>query len=86
MYVAKEAGMTHAVYAAELDHHDTASLTLLSELPRAIRERELVLQYQPKLDIRTGELAGVEALTSWLHPRAGPSPRARSCRPPRRRA
>jgi diguanylate cyclase (GGDEF)-like protein/PAS domain S-box-containing protein len=71
MYVAKESGLTHAVYAAELDHHDTASLTLLSELPRALRERELVLRYQPKLDVRSGELAGIEALTTWQHPTRG---------------
>ena len=51
MYVAKETGAPHAVYTTELDRHDTASLTLLSELPRAIRERELVLHYQPKLDV-----------------------------------
>ena len=36
MYVAKETGTPHAVYTAELDRHDTSSLTLLSELPRAI--------------------------------------------------
>jgi predicted signal transduction protein with EAL and GGDEF domain len=71
MYVAKETGATHTLYAAELDHHDTASLTLLSELPRALRDRELVLRYQPKLDVRTGELAGIEALTSWQHPTRG---------------
>jgi diguanylate cyclase (GGDEF)-like protein/PAS domain S-box-containing protein len=71
MYVAKETGATHTVYAAALDHHDTASLTLLSELPRALRNRELVLRYQPKLDVRTGELAGIEALTSWQHPTRG---------------
>jgi EAL domain-containing protein (putative c-di-GMP-specific phosphodiesterase class I) len=71
MYLAKDSGAPHAVYTAELDHHDTASLTLLSELPRAIRERELVLHYQPKIDVRTGELAGVEALTRWQHPTRG---------------
>jgi predicted signal transduction protein with EAL and GGDEF domain len=71
MYVAKESGLHHAVYAAELDHHDTASLTLLSELPRALREHELVLRYQPKLDVRSGELAGIEALTTWHHPTRG---------------
>ena len=42
MYLAKQKGATHALYTPELDHHDSASLTLLSELPRAIRERELV--------------------------------------------
>ncbi len=41
MYVAKETGEHHAIYDEELDRHDTASLTLLSELPRAIRNREL---------------------------------------------
>jgi diguanylate cyclase (GGDEF)-like protein/PAS domain S-box-containing protein len=74
MYLAKDSGTAHAIYTAELDHHDTASLTLLSELPRAIRERELVLHYQPKLDVRTGELTGVEALTRWHHPSRGMIP------------
>ncbi len=71
MYLAKETGAPYAVYDEELDRHDTASLKLLSELPRAIRDRELVLHYQPKLDIRTGVLAGVEALTRWQHPTRG---------------
>ena len=71
MYVAKDTGAPHAIYDEELDRHDTASLTLLSELPRAIRNRELVLHYQPKLDIRTGELAGIEALMRWQHPTRG---------------
>jgi diguanylate cyclase (GGDEF)-like protein/PAS domain S-box-containing protein len=71
MYLAKGVGAAHAVYTAELDHHDTASLTLLSELPRAMREHELELHYQPKLDVRTGELAGIEALIRWQHPTRG---------------
>jgi diguanylate cyclase (GGDEF)-like protein/PAS domain S-box-containing protein len=71
MYLAKGVGSPHAVYTAELDHHDTASLTLLSELPRAMRDRELELNYQPKLDAATGALAGVEALIRWHHPTRG---------------
>jgi diguanylate cyclase (GGDEF)-like protein/PAS domain S-box-containing protein len=71
MYVAKETGEHHAIYDEDLDRHDTASLTLLSELPRAIRDRELVLHYQPKLDIHSGGLAGIEALTRWQHPVRG---------------
>ena len=63
--------MPHAIYTAELDHHDTASLTLLSELPRAIQDGELVLHYQPKLDVKTGKLAGIEALIRWQHPTRG---------------
>jgi diguanylate cyclase (GGDEF)-like protein/PAS domain S-box-containing protein len=71
MYLAKDSGTPHAIYTPELDAHDTASLTLLSELPRAIQNRELVLHYQPKLDIHTGELAGIEALVRWQHPTRG---------------
>jgi EAL domain-containing protein (putative c-di-GMP-specific phosphodiesterase class I) len=71
MYLAKDSGMPHAIYTAELDHHDTASLTLLAELPRALRNRELVLHYQPKLDVHTGMLAGIEALIRWQHPTRG---------------
>ena len=71
MYQAKQTGRSCAEYAAELDSHDTASLTLLSELPRALRDHELVLHYQPKVDVRTGELAGIEALTRWQHPTRG---------------
>jgi diguanylate cyclase (GGDEF)-like protein/PAS domain S-box-containing protein len=71
MYVAKGTGAHHAIYAPELDLHDAAGLALLSELPRAMRNRELVLHYQPKLDVTTGELAGVEALVRWEHPTRG---------------
>ena len=71
MYLAKDSGTPHAIYTAELDHHDTASLTLLAELPRALRNRELVLHYQPKLDVHTGKLAGIEALVRWQHPARG---------------
>ena len=71
MYLAKEKGATHALYTPELDHHDSASLTLLSELPRAIDARELCLHYQPKVHAQSGRLAGVEALVRWEHPSRG---------------
>jgi diguanylate cyclase (GGDEF)-like protein/PAS domain S-box-containing protein len=71
MYLAKETGAPHAEYVPELDRHDAAGLTLLSELPRAIRNGELVLHFQPKLDVGSGELAGAEALVRWQHPTRG---------------
>jgi diguanylate cyclase (GGDEF)-like protein/PAS domain S-box-containing protein len=71
MYAAKKAGVDHALYAQDIDHHDAGNLTLLSELPRAINEGELLLHYQPTLDLRSGELTSVEALIRWRHPTRG---------------
>jgi EAL domain-containing protein (putative c-di-GMP-specific phosphodiesterase class I)/CheY-like chemotaxis protein len=41
------------------------------ELHSAIRNREFVLHYQPQIDIRSGEVEGMEALARWQHPRLG---------------
>ncbi|NBC95816.1 MAG: EAL domain-containing protein [Deinococcus-Thermus bacterium] len=41
------------------------------ELRGALAHDQLVLHYQPRIDLRTGKLAGVEALVRWLHPRDG---------------
>ena len=71
MYAAKKAGTPRVIYTPEIDHHDPSGLTLLSELPRAIAEREFVLHYQPKVDVRTGALTSVEALIRWRHPTRG---------------
>ena len=49
-------------------------LALAPELRRAIGADELVLHYQPKLDVRTGALAGVEALVRWDRPGHGMMP------------
>ena len=56
---------------------------LLAELRRAIDEQQLELHYQPKVDLRTGEVPSVEALIRWNHPKRGRLSPARSC--PRRR-
>ncbi len=47
------------------------SLSLQSDLTRAIAERQLFLVYQPKLDLKTGLFTGVEALIRWRHPKKG---------------
>jgi diguanylate cyclase len=71
MYVAKRAGGGYAVYQVEHDHHTPGRLSLVSELRRAIDQDELILHYQPKVDIRTGQVVGVEALVRWDHPQLG---------------
>jgi diguanylate cyclase (GGDEF)-like protein len=60
-----------AVYASEHDHHSTEQLQLLGELRVALDQRQLVLHYQPKFDLVTGEVRGVEALVRWQHPERG---------------
>ncbi|MDQ6670338.1 MAG: EAL domain-containing protein [Chloroflexota bacterium] len=70
MYVAKRGQSGVVVYAAEHDHHSAGRLALGGELRLAIETDELVLQYQPKVDL-SGRLAGVEALVRWRHPQRG---------------
>src|SRR5205814_4400183 len=51
--------------------HDAGRLALVGELRRAMDETELVLYYQPKVDLATGRAKGVEALARWHHPERG---------------
>ena len=52
------------------DTNQPDRLTLVSELRRAIDERELVLYYQPKIELPDGRVRGVEALVRWAASRA----------------
>jgi diguanylate cyclase (GGDEF)-like protein len=70
MYRAKLAGAPFAIYQPDLDRTGNR-LLLLDELRKAIDERQLVLHYQPQLDLRTGEIVAVESLLRWAHPRLG---------------
>jgi len=74
MYIAKRSGRGYAVYASRQDDHDAARLELMAELRYAIGHDELVLQFQPKIDLRTGKTIGVEALVRWRHPKLGLMP------------
>jgi len=71
MYVAKDTNVGYAFYDASVDTHASTRLALIGELRRAIEERELVLHYQPKISVRSGRIAGVEALVRWQHPERG---------------
>jgi len=71
MYAAKQRQSGSMVYDAALDKGSQQSLSLLSELRRAIENDELCLYLQPKIDIRTHEAVSAEALVRWLHPVRG---------------
>jgi diguanylate cyclase (GGDEF)-like protein len=71
MYAAKRAHLGCAFYDATLDGHSRDRLTLTSELRRAIERDELVVHYQPKHDLTTGGVTGMEALVRWEHPTRG---------------
>jgi diguanylate cyclase (GGDEF)-like protein/PAS domain S-box-containing protein len=71
MYQAKRSRSGYALYSPEHDFHSASRLALIGELRLGIAREELLLEYQPKVDCRTGALAGVEALVRWTHPRDG---------------
>jgi diguanylate cyclase len=71
MYGAKEEKGGYAFYEKARNASDPERLTLVSELRRAIEQRELVLYYQPKADLANGAVRSVEALLRWNHPTRG---------------
>ena len=70
MYTAKGGRTGSEVYATATDQRQD-SLALVGELRRAMDDGELAVVYQPKVDLRTGDVAGVEALVRWRHPERG---------------
>jgi diguanylate cyclase (GGDEF)-like protein/PAS domain S-box-containing protein len=71
MYAAKAAHLSYVVYDPALDRHSPRRLGLLGQLRRALAAGELVVHYQPKADVRSGRIIGVEALVRWQHPEHG---------------
>jgi diguanylate cyclase (GGDEF)-like protein len=67
MYVAKRNHLNHVVYDAAETQQSESQLSLHTSLRQAIEQDELLLHYQPKVDLRTGSLVGVEALVRWQH-------------------
>jgi diguanylate cyclase (GGDEF)-like protein/PAS domain S-box-containing protein len=75
MYTAKEQGRNNfQFFAAEMNLKSVQRQSLESGLRRAIERDEFLLHYQPKINLVTGEITGVEALIRWQHPDRGPIP------------
>jgi diguanylate cyclase (GGDEF)-like protein len=71
MYAAKRRTAGAQLYDVSLDNASGETLSLLSELRRALEGGELRLFLQPKVQVAGGELCGAEALVRWEHPQRG---------------
>ncbi|MEJ2061224.1 MAG: EAL domain-containing protein [Gammaproteobacteria bacterium] len=71
MYEAKSKGSGYSFYDRTLDKHSPERLALMTELGTAIRQQQLTLHYQPKVDLGSSTITGFEALVRWQHPRQG---------------
>ena len=65
---AKKEGRDHfAFYAAEMSHGATTRLSREAALRRALERNELLLHYQPRVDLHSGQVCAAEALVRWQH-------------------
>lgn len=72
MYHAKENGRnTFQFFSEQMNNRAMERLNIETALKKGLERNELILYYQPQIDLRTGELAGLEALVRWLHPEMG---------------
>ncbi|GIJ41888.1 putative bifunctional diguanylate cyclase/phosphodiesterase [Micromonospora andamanensis] len=71
MYQAKRTGQRVATYASARDTADLGRLTLGGDLPRAVTDHEFTVNFQPIVDLGTGEVIAAEALARWRHPTHG---------------
>ncbi len=72
MYHAKQHGRNcYEFYASEMNARSMERLSIENNLRNALSRDELLLHYQPKVDIMTGQICGAEALLRWNHPELG---------------
>ncbi|MEA2271938.1 MAG: hypothetical protein QOI98_646, partial [Solirubrobacteraceae bacterium] len=71
MYRAKDARSGHEFYAAATDNNTVDRLAMVAELRAGIESGELILHYQPQVDLPSGNVPAVEALVRWQHPTRG---------------
>jgi len=72
MYAAKASGKArYSIFDTAMGTRAIARLEIETDLRRALAADELVLHYQPEVDLRSGAIIGFEALVRWQHPRRG---------------
>lgn len=72
MFYAKDNGRSNVQrYSSDMRIFNSGRIMLETDLRQALERNELLLQYQPKIDVASGVVVGVEALIRWNHPRLG---------------
>jgi diguanylate cyclase (GGDEF)-like protein len=71
MYQAKCRNAGVMLYSQEFDAYTPERLAIITDLGQAVRGGQLMLHYQPKVDLRSDRIVGFEALVRWRHPRLG---------------
>ena len=71
MYTAKDGHSGVQLYAADSDQNSVHRLSVISDFQRALERDELVVHYQPIVDVRGADIRGAESLVRWEHPEHG---------------
>jgi diguanylate cyclase (GGDEF)-like protein len=71
MYTAKEGQAGCKLYSADQDRHSLQRLSVLSDFRRALASDEIVVHYQPIVDLEDRSVRGAEGLVRWEHPQLG---------------
>ena len=71
MYTAKRRRTGVELYDAAVDTNDAARLALVAELREGLEREEVIVHFQPQVEIPSGRVVAMEALARWNHPRRG---------------
>lgn len=70
-YAKKRGGNNYQVYTPEMNARELERVAMERSLRYALRRNELLLHYQPQVDLNTGQITGMEVLARWQHPDLG---------------
>ena len=77
MYESKERAVPHVKYSSDIDHYSVDALNLKASLSEAVSRGEFALFFQPKVDLASGKVVGMEGLARWSHTELGWLPPSR---------